>query len=336
MQHQVPPQAAILHVIAGYWLSRVVYLAARLKLADAVDERASLTDLARVTGTRPDALRRLMRALTSHGYFHEEEHDTFVQTALSEALRSARPASMRAIAEAELGHDHYDSWRAIESCLFQSGTAFERVHGMPIWSYYAAHPESQALFGEAMTNFTAIANAGVLGSYQFKPFNTPVDVGGGYGSFLRAILDQQPAAQGTLFDLAAVLADANTLGFVTGSNGRIQTVAGDFFQEVPAGGDLYLLKFILHDWDDEHSTKILSNIRTAIARHGRLIVVEIVLPAGNEPHIGPLIDLNMMVMTGGAERTEQEYRRLLANAGFRLDRVVRTKSPFSVIEAVPA
>jgi SAM-dependent methyltransferase len=315
---------------------RAVYLAARLELADTVGQRATLADIARTTGTRPDAMRRLMRALTSHGYFSQVGQDTYVQTPLSEALRSGRPGSMRAIAEAELGHDHYDSWRVIESCLMEQGTAFERVYGMPIWRYYAEHPASQALFGEAMTNFTAIANAGVLASYQFAPFKMAVDVGGGHGSFLSATLDQQPKATGILFDLPPVIADAGEAEFVARHAGRMQTTTGDFFEAVPAGGDLYLLKFILHDWDDDHSIKILSNIRKGIAPDGRLVVVEIVLPDGNEPHLGPLIDLNMMVMTGGAERTEDEYRRLLAQAQFRLDRIVATKSPFSVIEALPA
>jgi hypothetical protein len=334
VQQEHPPQAAILHLIAGYWLARAVYLAARLKLADAVGERATLAEIAKATGTRSRALRRLMRALTSHGYFHEQAEGVFTQTPLSDALRSGRPGSMRAIAEAELGHDHYDSWREIESCLYQDGTAFERVYRMPIWQYYAEHPETQALFGEAMTNLTAIANAGVLASYSVKPFKTAVDVGGGHGSFLTAVLAQQPDAAGILFDLPSVIADAAKQETI-GRNPRIRTIGGDFFKQIPDGADLYLLKFILHDWDDARCVQILGNIRKAIAAEGRLAVVEIVLPPGNEPHIGPLIDLNMMVMTGGAERTESEYRELLGNSGFRVDRLVATKSPFSVIEAVP-
>jgi hypothetical protein len=241
---------------------------------------------------------------------------------------------MRAIAEAELGHDHYDSWREVESCLYQDGTAFERVYRMPIWQYYAEHPETQALFGEAMTNLTAIANAGVLGSYTVPPFKTAVDVGGGHGSFLTAILDQHPDATGVLFDLPSVIAEAAKRETI-GRNPRVRTIGGDFFKEIPAGADLYLLKFVVHDWDDERSLKILRNIRTAIAADGRLAMVEIVLPSGNEPHIGPLIDLNMMVMTGGVERTQAEYQTLLSQSGFRFDRLVTTKSPFSVIEAVP-
>jgi SAM-dependent methyltransferase len=337
MQHEALPQAEIFHIIGGYWLSRAVYLAARLKLADAVGDRpTSLAAIAGATGTRPEQLRRLMRALAAHGFFQDAGNETFSQTPLSETLRSDRPGNMRAFAEAELGHDHYDSWRNVESCLREDGTAFERVYGMPIWRYYAEHPEINALFGEAMTNLTAIANVGVLGGYQFAPFKRAVDVGGGHGSFLCAILDHHPNARAVLFDLPSVLADAAKAGFVTRHQARLELTGGDFFEAVPADGDLYLLKFVLHDWDDERSGNILNNIRRVIDPSGHLVVVEIVLPPMNEPHIGPLIDLNMMVMTGGAERTEVEYRDLLAKSGFRMDRVTATRSPFSVIEAAPA
>jgi len=333
---QAPPQAAIMHIIADYWRSRAVYLAARLKLADAVgNSRPTLGAIAAATGTRPEALCRLLRALTAHGIFREEDDGTFSQTPLSEVLRSDTAGSMRAFAEVELGLDHYDSWREAETCLTQPGTAFERIFKMPIWRYYAEHPELESLFGEAMTNLTAIANAGVLGSYQFRTFNSAVDIGGGQGSFLAAILDSNPTAKGILFDLPSVIEDATKAEFVARLGSRIQPVGGDFFEQVPSGGDLYLLKFVLHDWDDANSVRILTNIRKAIAPSGRLAIVELVLPGRNETHIGPLMDLNMMVMTGGVERTGAEYGDLLARAGFRVERVAGTKSPFSVVEAVP-
>lgn len=337
MQHQPPPQTAVMHIIAGYWLSRSVYLAARLKLADAIDDgELGLPELAVKTGTNPTALRRLMRALTSHGFFLEREDGCFAQSPLSETLRSCKPGSMRGLAEAELGHDHYEAWGQIETCLRQNGTAFERIYGMPIWRYYGEHPETEALFAEAMSNFTTIAHGGILGSYEFAPFKMAIDVGGGHGAFLKAVLDRHIDASGILFDVPTVIAEAEKAGAITGgSNGRIHPVGGNFFKGVPAGGDLYLLKFILHDWKDEQAIQILSSVRKAIAPAGRLAVVEIVLPNGNEPHVGPLIDLNMMVMTGGTERTEVEYGQLLAKSGFRLERVAPTKSPFSVIEAVP-
>jgi SAM-dependent methyltransferase len=334
---QTPAAAAIMNIIADYWRSRAVYLAARLNLADAIgNSRPTLEAIAAATGTRPEALRRLLRALTAHGIFREEDDGTFTQTSISEVLCSDTAGSMRAFAEVELGHDHYDSWRDAESCLTQPGTAFERIFKVPIWRYYAERPELESLFGEAMTNLTAIANAGVLGSHQFSAFDTAVDVGGGYGSFLAAVLEGNPSASGILFDLPSVIAEATKAEFVARFGGRIQLVGGDFFEQVPAGGDLYLLKFVLHDWGDEDSVRILGCIRRAVAPSGRLAVVEMVLPGRNEPHIGTLMDLNMMVMTGGIERTQAEYGRLLAEAGFRLERITATRSPFSVIEAVPA
>ena len=336
MQQQIPPQSAVMHIIAGYWLSRTVYLAAKLKLADAVGANgATLPDIAAKTGTRPAELARLMRALASHGFFKREADGRFVQTPLSETLRTGTPGSMRGLAEAELGHDHYASWGDAESCLRQGGTAFGRIYNMPVWRYYAENPATEALFGEAMSNFTTIANSGILGSYTFKTTRKVVDVGGGYGQFLSSILDQQPEANGVLFDLPTLISDVAKKGALARYGNRVETSGGDFFESVPVGGDLYLLKFILHDWDDDHAVKILKTVRRAIADDGKLAVVEIVLPPHNEPHIGPLVDLNMMVMTGGTERAENEYRDLLAAAGFRLDQVVGTKSPFSVIEASP-
>jgi len=334
--HAPPPQAVIINAIAGFWLSRSVYLAARLKIADAVgDAGASLAAIAKASGTNVGNLGRLMRALAANGIFREETDGTFTQTPVSETLRSGRPGSMRAFAEVELGHDHYQAWGDVATCLQESGTAFERIFGMPIWRYYAEHPELEALFGEGMTNMTAMANAAVLGDYRLPDFHEAVDVGGGYGSFLSAILDRHPKAEGTLYDLPTVVSEAGRGDFVKRHNGRLKVEGGDFFKEVPAGGDLYLLKFIIHDWDDERSIAILSNIRKAIAPKGRLTLVEMVLPKPNEPHVGTLLDLNMMVMTGGRERTEKGYADLFTKSGFRLDRVVATKSPFSVIEALP-
>ncbi len=335
-EHQHPPQAEIFNIIGGYWLSRAVYLAARLKLADAVgDNPAALADIAAATATRPGELRRLLRALSAHGIFKEEADGRFSQTPVSDVLRSARPGGMRAIAEVELGHDHYESWRDVESCLRRGGTAFERLYGMPVFRYYGAHAELEAMFAEAMTNLTAIAHAGILGSYEFQGFRKAVDVGGGQGSFLAAILDRNPSADGILFDLPSVAADAAKGEHANRLHGRLQTVGGDFFRDVPEGGDLYILKFILHDWDDADALRLLANIRKAMAPQGRLSIVELVLPQRNEPHIGPLMDLNMMVMTGGVERSTPEYGALLSKSGFRLERAVPTRSPFSVIEAVP-
>ena len=325
-----------MHVIAGYWLSQAVYVAARLKIADAVgDGNRALGEIARETGTKPDSLKRTMRALTSHGFFRQDKGGAFFQTPLSETLKSGKPGSMRAIVEAELGHDHYQSWGELESCLREGGTAFERKYNMPIWQYYAKHPELEVLFGEAMNNLTDIANKGIVNSYKFAPFSFAIDIGGGHGGLLSGLLEGHSKARGMIFDLPTVIDEARTGDAVTRYRGRLETSAGDFFEKVPSGGDLYLLKFILHDWNDDRCVTILSNIRKVMSPSGRLAVIEIVLPERSEPHVGPLIDLNMMVMTGGRERTEGEYGTLLSRAGFQLQKTVGTKSPFSVIEAIP-
>ncbi len=331
--HSTPPQATILDIIAGFWLSRALFLAAKLKLADVIgDSPISLAALAAKINARSEPLSRLMRALTTNGIFHEETDGTYRQTNLSEVLRTGRPGSVRGLAEVELGRDHYAAWGEVESCLTEEGTAFGRVFGEPVWDYYSARPELAALFGEAMTNLSGISNAGVLGSYKVAPFRKAIDVGGGQGAFLSAVLDQCPDGQGVLFDLPSVTATASS---ITGRNRRLTIESGDFFNAVPAGGDLYLLKFVLHDWDDEACQKILSNIRQVMAPQGRLLIVEQLLPAANQHHLSPLMDLNMMVMTGGIERVADDYERLCAQAGFRLDGVVATHSPFSVLEVRP-
>ena len=334
---EMPPQAALLQVIEGYWLSRVVWLAARLKLADIVGDRtASLADLARATGKNPVPLGRLLRALTANGIFREDASGAFSQTPMSTALRTGQPGSLRAFVELSLGHDHYEAWGQIESCLTEEGTAFERLYGMPVFAYYARHPELEAGFAEAMTDMSAVATKGIVGSYRFPSFTRAIDIGGGRGTLLAAMLKDHPDAEGILFDQPTVVGSLPGDDPDATAPGRLKLVGGDFFESVPPGGDLYIMKSVLHDWDDQRCVRILSNIRGAIALQGRLVVIEQILPAPNQPHLSPLMDLNMMVMTGGAERTEKEYGHLLERGGFHIDKVVATRSPFSVIEATPA
>ncbi len=337
MEHQAPPQAEIFHIIGGYWLSRAVYLAARLKLADAVGDRpTSLSVIARATRTRPETLRRLMRALAAHGFFQDAGNEKFGQTPV---VGDAALGSTGQHASIRRGRTRARPLRFLAQRRKLLALGRHRVRA-PLWYANLAllrrASRDQRAVRRGMTNLTAIANAGVLSDYQFAPFHRAVDVGGGHGSFVCAILDHHPDASAVLFDLPSVLADAPRAGFVTCHQARLELAGGDFFKAVPSGGDLYLLKFVLHDWDDERSGEILNNIRRVIDPSGRLVVVEIVLPPMNVPHIGPLIDLNMMVMTGGTERTEVEYRDLLAKSGFRMERVPGTRSPFSVIEATPA
>jgi SAM-dependent methyltransferase len=208
---------------------------------------------------------------------------------------------------------------------------------MDVWQYRARHPEEGRVFDEAMTSFSSVVNAAIVASYDFSSINKIVDVGGGNGSLITAILRANPSIQGVLFDLLPhVIAKAEQRIEREGLSGRCQVVAGDFFDAVPRGGDAYLLKWIIHDWDDERGAALLRNCGRAMAKDGRLLLVEAVIPRDNSPSFHKFMDLTMLVMTGGRERTEAEYRALLAAAGFRLTRIVPTPSEMRVIEGVPA
>jgi hypothetical protein len=207
---------------------------------------------------------------------------------------------------------------------------------MPVWEFFSKNPENARIFNAAMTTLTAWAEAAILQSYDFSAIGKIVDVGGGHGGFISAILKANPGMKGVLFDQPHVVDGALETIEKAGLADRCETVGGSFFDSVPEGGDAYILKWIIHDWDDERSIVILRNCRRAMSETGRLLLVETVVPPGNEPSFAKFIDLNMLVMTGGRERTEAEYRALFEAAGFRLTRIVPTPSPMFVIEGVPA
>jgi hypothetical protein len=201
------------------------------------------------------------------------------------------------------------------------------------FEYFAKNPELSAIFNDAMTGFSATVIPAVLEAYDFSGITTLVDVAGGHGGALTAVLQKYPALKGILFDLDHVIAGARPRIASLGLADRCSTVSGDFFKAVPAGGDAYIMKHIIHDWDDDKATVILENIRKVLPKDGRVILIESVIPPGNEPGLGKIIDLEMLVMPGGRERTEDEFRRLFDRAGYRLTRIIQTKSPLSVVEA---
>jgi SAM-dependent methyltransferase len=332
-----PPHVQMLQMISGFWLSRSVYAAAKLGLADLVRERPrTVAELAEATGTHAQSLYRLLRALACAGVFAEDEAGRFGTTPLAATLERDAPGSMRAFAMTELGEEHYPAWGELLHSIRTGETAFDKVFGMPVFDFFARNPENARVFNDAMTGLTNVAGAAVVEAYDFKPFRRVVDVGGGHGGFLAAILRANPDAAGVLFDSPQVVEGGRALLESQGFAGRCEIVGGDFFEEVAAGGDLYALKWIIHDWDDAQSARILRNVRRAMAGGGRLILVEQVIPPGNNPSLGKFVDLNMLVMTGGRERTEEEFRALYDAAGFRLTRVIHTASPMSIIEGEPA
>ena len=332
---EVPPPIAMLQLISGFWISRCIYVAAKLGIADLVkDEPKTAAELAAATGTDASSLFRLMRALASVGVFSHDTENRFAITPVSETLRTDIRGSLRAFAMTELGEEHYPAWGDLLHSVHTGEIAFNHAFGMPVWEFFAKHPENARIFNDAMSGMTAQANEAILSKYDLSGIKTLMDVGGGHGGLITSILQRHPGMKGILFDSPQVIDGAKEVVEDSGVSDRCQLAAGNFFESVPEGGDTHILKWIIHDWNDEQCATILRNCHRALPEKGKLILVEAVVPAGNEPHFSKFIDLNMLVMTGGRERTEEEFRVLYDAAGFRLTRVVPTDSPFSVIEGV--
>jgi SAM-dependent methyltransferase len=330
----VPPPAAMLNLITGYWVSRMVFVAAKLDVAEHLkDGPKSVADLARSTGTNATALFRLLRSLASVGVFAERADGRFELTPLADTLRANVPGSMKSFVLMMIENYNWDSWKELPYSVETGGVALEKALGMKAFDYLGRHPDDARIFGESMSNLSANETPAVLEAYDFKSFQKIVDVGGGHGHLVSAILAANPKLTGVLYDNPSVVENARIPKEVAS---RLDIEGGDFFQSVPAGADAYIMKYIVHDWDDERAKRLLSNCRKAIAKNGTLLVVDNVIPPGNGPHWGKLLDINMMVATGGLERTEKQFRDLFKSAGFTLSRIVPTKCPLSIVEGKPA
>jgi hypothetical protein len=322
-------------MLTGFQMTQCLSAAAHLGLADLLAEGPRTpADLAEATATHERSLYRLLRGLASVGVFAEDDQGRFGLTPLGECLRADVPGSMRSAA-ITVGEEFYRAWGELLHSVRTGRTAFEHVYGEPIFDYLASRPREAKLFDDLMVSVHGAETAAMLDVFDFSHFGTLFDVGGGNGSLLMATLQRHPALKGVLFDRAHVVERARPYIEAAGLSGRCTTVAGSFFEAVPPGGDAYLLRHIIHDWDDKKSLTILRNCRSVMSAHGRLLLVESVIPPGNEPFGGKLLDLTMLVIPGGMERTEAEYRELLAAAGFRLERVVPTRAEVSVIEGAP-
>ncbi|HET8674525.1 MAG TPA: methyltransferase [Blastocatellia bacterium] len=326
----------MLQMISGFWISRAIYIIAKLGIADHLaGGPKTAEEIAAATGTHSGAIYRIFRALSSVGVLTEEADQRFGLTPLSETLRTDAPGSLRAFATVELGEEHYPAWGELLYSVKTGEIAFDRHFGMPIWEFFAKNPENARTFDDAMTNVSLAIKDAILASYDATTIRKLADIAGGHGSLLAAILKSNPEMKGVLFDLPGVTEGARKRIEAEGLSDRCEVIAGSFFESVPEGADAYIMKWIIHDWDDERSIAIFKNIRRAIAEGGKLLLVEAVVPPGSEPHFSKFIDLNMLVMTGGRERTEEEYRRLLEAGGFKLTKVIPTDSPMSIIEAAP-
>jgi SAM-dependent methyltransferase len=326
-------------MITGSWVSQAVSAAARLGIADVLrDGPKSSEELAPAVGADARALYRLLRALTSVGVFVEDEDSRFGLTPLGAYLQSDVPGSLRAAAIYFGLEELSRAWSHLSYSVQTGQPAFDHVFGMGSFEYLERHPESGRVFHEAMTDLTRQRAAAVVAAYDFAGLKKIVDVGGGQGEFLIAVLKAHPTLTGVLFDLPAAINSAQQAIAAADLTERCTLVAGDFFAAVPRGGDAYVLSAVIHDWLDDKARAILQNCHRAMGKNGTLLLIERVLPpraersATLQPYAS-LVDLMMMVI-GGQERTEAEFRALYAHAGFALTRVIPTQSPFSVIEGV--
>ena len=330
-----PSPVALLEMMTGYWVSQALYVVAKLGVADVlVDGPQSVEHLATATQAHAASLRRVLRALASVGVFTEVRPNIYALTPRAALLRTGTPDSMHALA-IMYAEEQYRAWGNALHSVQTGETAFEYLFGVSYFAYLAQHPEVDRVFNQAMTSYTTRVVEAVIGVYDFSPFKTIVDVGGSYGTLLAAVMQCNQTASGILFDQPHVAAVAKSHLASAGMSERCQAVGGDFFVEVPAGGDAYLLAQILHDWDDERSTVILRQCRRAMPMHGKLLVIELVLPLGEEPFFGKWLDLHMLVMAGARERTAEEYRILFDSAGFELVRVIPTTAGPAIVEATP-
>jgi SAM-dependent methyltransferase len=338
MDNILPPPAMLMHLVAGKFVTQALAAAAELNLAEQlVDGPRTAQEIAGPMGVHAPSLYRLMRALAAVGVLTQEDGDRFALTAVGQLLRSDAPGSFRAMAMLLGRQWHHTAWASLADSVRTGESAFIKVYGVPHFEWLQANPEEGAIFNEAMTSLTGVAAGAVTQAYEFSGVARIADVGGGHGLFLSKILRANSHASGILFDLPHVAEGAGRLLGDAGLIARCQVLCGDFFTSVPAGCDAYVLKHILHDWDDARCERILSNCRAAMAPGGRVLVVEMVVPPPGIPSFARLIDLEMLaISSNGKERTEHEFAELFAKAGLVLARVVPTQSPYSVLEAFRA
>ncbi len=327
-------------LMSGYRVSQAIYVAAKLGIADLLEEGPQGTDeLAQATGTHAATLYRVLRYLVGVGLFEEVAPRRFTLTPLGAGLRTDLPGSIRPMALMLLDQASWQPWGQLLYSVQTGETAFEHVHGMGRFDYLAEHPDTAAVFNEAMSSNTARSGTAIIDAYDFSGIERLVDVGGGHGLLLATVLQAHPTMRGVLFDRPQVIAGAQATLEAAGVSDRCELVGGDFFAEVPSGGDAYLLRQIIHDWDDARAVAILRNCRRAMGEAGRLLVVERAISPDYRRALPVLhIDLEMLVNVGGLERTDAEYEALFAAADFRLTSIVPLGDPaqFSVFEGVSA
>lgn len=335
MTQQLPPPMLLMQMLWGFAASRAIGVTAELRIADLLEDGAKTADeLAQRTGVHARSLYRVLRACASIGVFSEDNEKKFSLTLLAEPLLSNAPGSLRAFAEMVTCDWQFQTWAALPYSVKTGKPSFNKVHGKSSFDYFWSNEKAGKVFNDAMTSNSAFASVAVVNAYDFSSISKLVDVGGGHGFLLASILAKFGNVKGVLYDTPAIVAEAEKLLKEHGVKERCETAGGDFFKSVPAGGDAYIMKHIIHDWNDEQCITILQNCRQSMADGGKVLVVEMVVPEGNEPSPAKLLDLQMLQYLPGCERTEKEYSELLDKAGLKLTRIIPTMSPFSIIEGV--
>jgi hypothetical protein len=333
-----PPGLALYRIGVGHYFSRALALAAKLGIADLMkDGPRHHEDLAKATKTDASSLNRVMRLLASVGVFEEREGGIFALTPLGELLRTGVPGSMRSSVQLFAGVGIQDSWKELEYCVQTGEPAFRRNSpDADAFAFIRNDPEAARIFDEAMAAFAPMTAAAIAASYDFSPFRTLIDIGGGNGSLLIGILKGSPNLHGIVFDMPHAAEKARVKIAEAGLQARCEAIGGDFFQEVPQGADAYIIKHVIHDWNDDRATAILRNVHRAMPQHGKLLIAEGVYPSridqSDSGRGAAANDVNMLVCTGGRQRSEAEFRSLYAASGFKLTRIVATPARLSLIE----
>jgi hypothetical protein len=333
-QRLTPAPAAMMEMIVACWMSQAITVAAQLGVADALaGGPLRIEELATRVGADADALSRLLRALIGKGVFRHRSDGRYELNSLAATLRSDAPISMSSAARFYGSGEQRERWTLMVDSIRTGRSVVPALRGMESFDYFAEQPELAELFNQTMTSVSELTDGPVVAGYDFSAYRTIVDVGGGHGPLLAAILAGAPASQGILYDLPAVVAEAPSLLREHGVSDRVRIAQGSFFDSVPCGGDAYILKNIVHDWPDDKAVQILRNVRAGAGRNAVVLLVELVIPKHDRDFPGKWVDLEMLLNLGARERTADEYRTLLSQAGLRMTRVVQTASPLSVVEA---
>ncbi|MDT5266725.1 MAG: hypothetical protein QOI90_3351 [Mycobacterium sp.] len=333
-QSLAPAPAVMAEINSAAWMAQSITVAADLRIADALAAKPlGLDELASRVGADPDALRRLLRALIGRGIFKRLGDGRYDLTPLARTLRWGAPDSMAALASFIGSPQDREHWSHCVDAIRTGESVIPKLRGMEGFDWFASEPELIEVFNQAMTNFSGLAADVVTAAYDFGGYQTIVDVGGGHGRLLAGILGATPTATGVLFDLPHVVAGAEPVLRKHHVADRVRIADGSFFDSIPDGGDLYVLKNIVHDWPDDRAQQILKTVRAATRDGATLLLVECVIPPHDRDFLAKWMDLEMLVTNTGRERTGDEYQNLLQQTGFHMIRVVPTASPFSIVQA---